>query len=152
MEDSFIDDTDEALQAYLYSAYSRDDDFDGHDSNLDCEKIDTDDDGGSDTEDSDVEILPSRVSPYALRNKQIIHRRSSRSTINSFVRYYIYSFDVRCPSLVCVPSGLGFKEMNGKQSHLCLKALLHCEMFCATCLAMFWQHCGGASCMKHFTM
>ncbi|XP_068738311.1 uncharacterized protein, partial [Montipora capricornis] len=85
LEDSFIDDTDEALQAYLYSAYSRDDDFDGHDSNLDCEKIDTDDDDGSDAEDSDVEILPSRVSPYALRNKQIIHRRSSRSTINSFV-------------------------------------------------------------------
>ena len=24
-----------------------------------------------------------------------------------------------------------------------VKALLHCEMFRATCLAMFWRHCGG---------
>ena len=31
-----------------------------------------------------------------------------------------------------------------------LKAPLHCEMFPATCLAMFWRHCGGTSCTKQF--
>ena len=30
--------------------------------------------------------------------------------------------------------------------------LLHCEMFRATCLAMFWRHCGGTSFRKHFTL
>ena len=30
------------------------------------------------------------------------------------------------------------------------KALLHCEMFRATCLAMFWRHRGGTSCTKQF--
>jgi len=28
--------------------------------------------------------------------------------------------------------------------------LLHCEMFRATCLAMFWRHCGGTSYTKQF--
>ena len=31
-----------------------------------------------------------------------------------------------------------------------LKWVLHCEMFRATCLAMFWRHCGGTSCTKQF--
>ena len=33
-----------------------------------------------------------------------------------------------------------------------LMALLHCEMFRATCLAIFWRHCGGTSYTKHFTV
>ena len=33
-----------------------------------------------------------------------------------------------------------------------LKALLHCEMFRATCLAMFWRHCAGTSYTKHFSV
>ena len=39
---------------------------------------------------------------------------------------------------------------NGLSSFV--KALLHCEMFRATCLAMFWRHCGGTSCMRHFSV
>ena len=31
-----------------------------------------------------------------------------------------------------------------------MKVLLHCEMFRATCLAMFWRHCGGTGCKKQF--
>ena len=31
----------------------------------------------------------------------------------------------------------------------CLKALLHCEMFRTTCLAMFWRHYDGTSSTKH---
>ena len=31
-----------------------------------------------------------------------------------------------------------------------VKTLLHCEMFRATCLAMFWRHCGGTSYTKQF--
>ena len=37
-----------------------------------------------------------------------------------------------------------------KFSHQGLKALLHCEMFRATCLAMFWRHCSGTNCTKQF--
>ena len=33
-----------------------------------------------------------------------------------------------------------------------IKALLHCEMFRATCLEMFCRHCCGTSCTKHFTV
>ena len=33
---------------------------------------------------------------------------------------------------------------------LAFKALLHLEMFRATCLAMFWRHRGGTSCTKTF--
>ena len=41
--------------------------------------------------------------------------------------------------------------MNDKH-FLSLKALLHCEMFRATCLAMFWRDCGETSCTNHFTV
>ena len=76
MDDSFIDDTDEALQTYLYSAYSRGNDFDfdgGHINNPKSRNIYTNNmNDTSDTGDSDVEILSSRVtrSPYSLRNNQ----------------------------------------------------------------------------------
>ena len=33
-----------------------------------------------------------------------------------------------------------------------LQGLLHWAMIRATCLAMFWRHCGGTSCTKHFTV
>ena len=34
----------------------------------------------------------------------------------------------------------------------CLKALLECEMFRATCLGMSWRRCGGTSYTKNFTV
>ena len=93
LDDSFIDDTDEALQTYLYSAYSRGNDFDfdgGHTNNPKSRNIYTNNmNDTSDTGDSDVEILSSRVtrSPYSLRNNQPVQRRSPRSEMDSFDRY-----------------------------------------------------------------
>ena len=46
-------------------------------------------------------------------------------------------------SVFCLPVGVTPKKVE---------ALLHCEMFRATCLAMFSRHCGGTSCTKHFTV
>lgn len=94
-DDSFIDDTDETLHTYLYSAYSTGNDFNfdgGHINNPESRNICTnnvDHHDTSDTGDSDVEILSSRVtrSPYALRNNQLVQRRSPRSEIDSFDRY-----------------------------------------------------------------
>ncbi|XP_067033351.1 micronuclear linker histone polyprotein-like [Acropora muricata] len=92
LDDSFIDDTDEALQTYLYSAYSRGNDFDfdgGHINNPKSRNIYTNNmNDTSDTGDSDVEILSSRVtrSPYSLRNNQPVQRRSPRSEMDSFDR------------------------------------------------------------------
>ena len=93
LDDSFIDDTDEALQTYLYSAYSRGNDFDfdgGQINNPKSRNIYTNNmNDTSDTGDSDVEILSSRVtrSPYSLRNNQPVQRRSARSEMDSFDRY-----------------------------------------------------------------
>lgn len=94
MDDSFIDDTDEALQTYLYSACSRGNDFDfdgGQINNPKSRNIysnNVNDHDTSDTGDSDVEILSSRVtrSPYSLRNNQPVQRRYPRSEMDSFDR------------------------------------------------------------------
>ena len=88
MEDSFIDDTDEALQAYLYSTYIRDDDVDGGEGNGDDRRIVVDDDDDeSDTGESNDEIPLQRDSPYTLRNSHTAHTRSSRGTMNGIDRY-----------------------------------------------------------------
>ena len=39
---------------------------------------------------------------------------------------------------------------NSKSKNRRSWALLHCEMFRATCLAMSWLHCGGTSCTNLF--
>jgi len=80
LEDSFIDDTDEALQAYLFSTYNRDT----------LNIIDDDDDGDeSDSEGSTSENVPRRVSPYPLRNSRTTSTRTSRNTTNSVERYVL---------------------------------------------------------------
>ena len=57
------------------------------------------------------------------------------------------------PDFVLSPVwGYRGKDTHSSEEKLGLKALLHCEMFRATCLAMFWQHCGGTRCMKHFSV
>lgn len=89
MEDSFIDDTDEALQAYIYSACIRGDDVDVGEDTGDGRRIVVDDDDDSDTGESDDEIPPQRDSPYTLRNSHTAHTRSSRGTINGIDRYVL---------------------------------------------------------------
>jgi len=78
LEDSFIDDTDEALQLYLFSTYNRDI----------LSTIDDDDNGDkSDSEGSTSENVPRRVSPYPLRNSRTTSTRTSRNTTNSIEGY-----------------------------------------------------------------
>lgn len=78
LEDSFIDDTDEAIQAYLHSTYSRDAVRIIDDDDVDVEDAEEDDDGSCTGESSD-ENVPQRV--YTLRNG-----RSSRNTLNTLDR------------------------------------------------------------------
>ena len=77
-EDSFIDDTDEALQACLYAAYSQ-------------EALDLIDSGGEESSsgESSDDSEGQRTSPYQFRNRRAPRTTSSRNTRNAFDRYML---------------------------------------------------------------
>ena len=107
MEDSFIDDTDEALQAYLHSTYSRESVRINNDNNtnddvvIDDDDDDEDDDEDDDDDDSDEEedenytvqrseeSVTQRGRSYALHNSPTSRTKSSRNTINSLIRFVL---------------------------------------------------------------
>ena len=81
LEDSFIDDTDQALQAYLHETYNRG-------------SLQTINNGGDESdsgESSGSSILIERTSSYQFRNRHAPRTRSSgiTSTGNSINRYSI---------------------------------------------------------------
>lgn len=97
MEDSFIDDTDDVLQEFLYSTYSReirrnngnivdvvisdhgDDDNNDH----------SEEEEESDMDSSSEEIVVQRDEPYTLRDSHKSLPDSSTTTTNSLDRYIL---------------------------------------------------------------
>ena len=98
MEDSFIDDTDDVLQEFLYSTYSRQ--IRRNNGNIVDPVIsdhgdDDDDDHSEEEEESDMDssseeiIVVQRDEPYTLRDSHISLPDSSRTTTNSLDRYIL---------------------------------------------------------------
>ena len=98
MEDSFIDDTDDVLQEFLYSTYSRE--IRRNNGNIVDPVIsdhgnDDDDDHSEEEEESDMDcsseeiIVVQRDEPYTLRDSHISLPDSSRTTPNSLDRYIL---------------------------------------------------------------
>ena len=96
MEDSFIDDTDDVLQEFLYSTYSRE--IRTNNGNIvdivisDHGDDDDDDDHSEEEEEYDMdssseEIVVQRDEPYTLRDSHRSLPDSSRTTTNSLDRY-----------------------------------------------------------------
>ena len=85
---------------------------------------------------------------YTLRtiNFVLYPCRSITISVNTIRSFFIRTFDKN------VEAEINQNYKNLLRTFLRLKALLHCEMFRATCLAMFWRHCGGTSGTKHFTV
>lgn len=93
-EDSFIDDTDEALQAYLYATYSQED----------LGVINNDGEESSSGESCDDDSVGQRTSPYQFRNRRATLRTSSRNTRSStFDSLSEIGVDVLCLS----PASIG---------------------------------------------
>lgn len=74
-EDSFIDDTDEALQACLYATYSQ-------------KALDLNDNGDEESSsgESTDDNVGQRTSPYLFRNRRAPQTTLSRNTRNDFDR------------------------------------------------------------------
>ncbi|KAL9981638.1 hypothetical protein ACROYT_G010370 [Oculina patagonica] len=91
-EDSFIDDTDEALQAYLHATYSQ-------------QALDIIDEDGeeSDSGESSDDNIGQRTSPYRFRNGRAAQTRSSRNARNSFASLPQIEEESPCPS----PASIG---------------------------------------------
>lgn len=97
MEDSFIDDTDDVLQEFLYSTYSRE--IRRNNGNIVDIVIsdhgnDDEDDHSEEEEESDMdstseEIVVQRDEPYTLLDSHKSLPDSSRTTTNSLDRYIL---------------------------------------------------------------
>ena len=97
MEDSFIDDTDDVLQEFLFSSYSREIrrnngnivDIVISDHGDDDDDVHSEEEEESDMDSSSEEIVVHRDEPYTLRDSHRSLPDSSRTTANSLDRYIL---------------------------------------------------------------
>ena len=99
------------------------------------------------------EYFSLRERLFGMIQKRITDPRSLGSRCLKGTKESSPRVDASAPLMHRDPSDLGslilFRIILKERT---LKALLDWEMFRATCRPMFWRHCGGTSCTKHFTV
>ena len=88
-------------------------------------------------------VYPVSMRVYVRLSRQLVLSLKSRRRLDA-------SYEIFNKSRPPTASSL---QVQRRVKRLVFKVLINCEMFCATCLAMFWRRCGILCCLstKHST-